>query len=80
MCPPDQEQGSLVRAARVLGIGQPALSRSLAALEVRLRGPLFERSCRGVMPTNLGRALLAEADDILYRLEQLDRHLAEVRG
>ena len=75
-----QEQGSLARAARVLGVGQPALTRSLAALEARLRGPLFERNRRGVLPTNLGRALLAEADDILYRLERLDRHLAEVRG
>jgi DNA-binding transcriptional LysR family regulator len=75
-----QEEGSLVRAGRVLGVGQPALTRSLAALEARLHGPLFERNRRGVLPTNLGRALLAEADDILYRLERLDRHLAEVRG
>src|SRR5262245_91487 len=29
----------------------------------------------GGLATNLGRALLAEADDILYRLERLDRHL-----
>lgn len=75
-----QEQGSLARAARVLGVGQPALTRSLAALEGRLRGRLFERDRRGVVPTDLGRALLAEAVDILQRLERLDRHLAEVRG
>jgi DNA-binding transcriptional LysR family regulator len=75
-----QAEGSLARAARVLGIGQPALTRSLAAIEAKLRGPLFERDRRGVTPTNLGRALLAEATDILHRLEQLDRHLAEVRG
>lgn len=75
-----QEEGSLARAARVLGIGQPALTRSLAALEAQLRGPLFERNSRGMTPTNLGRALLAEAVDILHRLERLDRHLAEVRG
>lgn len=75
-----QDQGSLARAARVLRIGQPALTRSLAALEARLQGPIFERSHRGVLPTDLGRALLAEADDILRRLEQLERHLAEVRG
>jgi DNA-binding transcriptional LysR family regulator len=74
------EHGSLVRAARVLGVSQPALTRSLAAVETRLRGPLFERSRKGVMPTNLGRALLSEAADILGRLEQLERTITEVRG
>jgi DNA-binding transcriptional LysR family regulator len=73
-------QGSLVRAARVLNVGQPALTRSLAALEARLRGPLFERHRQGVIPTNLGRALLAEAEDILGRLERVERGMAEVRG
>ena len=73
-------QGSLVRAARVLGIGQPAMTRSLAALEARLRGPLFERHRQGVIATNLGRALLAEAEDILGRLDRVERGLAEVRG
>jgi DNA-binding transcriptional LysR family regulator len=72
--------GSLARAARVLGVGQPALTRSLAGLEARLRGPLFDRSRRGVVPTDLCQALLAEAGEILDRLERLDRHLAEVRG
>lgn len=74
------QNGSLVRAARVLGVSQPALTRSLAALEAKLRGPLFDRSRQGVLPTNLGRAVLAEAEDILARLERLDRAVSEVRG
>lgn len=74
------EQGSLVRAARVLGLGQPALTRRLAALEARLQGALFERNRRGVAPTDLCRALLPEAAELLERLERLDRHLTEVRG
>jgi DNA-binding transcriptional LysR family regulator len=73
-------QGSLVKAARVLGVGQPALTRSLAALEARLRGALFERHRQGVIPTNLGRALLAEAEDILGRLDRVERGMTEVRG
>lgn len=72
--------GSLVRAARVLGVGQPALTRSLAALEAKLHGSLFERHRQGVIPTNLGRALLADAEDILGRLERVERGMAEVRG
>lgn len=74
------EHGSLARAARVLGVAQPALTRSLAGLETKLRGPLFERGSRGVIVTDLGRAILGEADDLLGRLERLDRHLAAVRG
>jgi len=74
------DHGSLVRAARVLGIAQPALTRALARLEARLSGKLFERSRRGVIATDLGRAIVAEGSDILERLEKLDRHLAEARG
>jgi DNA-binding transcriptional LysR family regulator len=74
------ENGSLVRAARVLAVSQPALTRSLAALEAKLRGQLFERNRQGVVPTNLGRTLLAEGGDILERLDRLDRAVAEVRG
>jgi len=73
-------QGSLVRAARVLNVGQPALTRSLAALEARAGGALFERHRQGVIATNLGRALLAEAEDILGRLERIERGMIEVRG
>jgi DNA-binding transcriptional LysR family regulator len=75
-----EEHGSLARAARVLGIAQPALTRALAAIEARLRGRLFERGSRGVIATDLGRAVLAEATDLLDRHERLDRHLAVVRG
>ncbi|MCZ8279940.1 MAG: LysR family transcriptional regulator [Acetobacteraceae bacterium] len=74
------ENGSLVRAARVLGIAQPALTRALARLEARLRGKLFERSRRGVIATDLGRAIIAEGSAILDSLERLDRHLSEARG
>jgi DNA-binding transcriptional LysR family regulator len=75
-----QEHGSLVRAARVLGMGQPALTRALAGLEAKVKGPLFDRSPKGVIATDLGRAILAEAQDILGRLARLDRYVAETRG
>jgi DNA-binding transcriptional LysR family regulator len=75
-----EENRTLVRAARQLGTTQPALTRSLAALEARLHGRLFERSRQGVIATDLGRAVLAEAADILERLDRLDRKLVEVRG
>jgi len=74
------EHGSLLRASRALGMGQSAVTRGLAAVEARLRGPLFERGGRGTTTTDLGRAVLADAQDILARMERLERHLAEARG
>jgi DNA-binding transcriptional LysR family regulator len=74
------EHGSLVRAARVLGVAQPALTRSLAAIEARLRGRLFERTRRGVVLTDLGRAVMADGADILQRVERLGERLEAVRG
>ncbi|WP_219763451.1 LysR family transcriptional regulator [Neoroseomonas alba] len=74
------EHGTMVRAARVLRVAQPALTRQLASLESRLRGPLFERTPRGMLPTDLGRTVIAEATVILDRLKQLDSRAAEVRG
>jgi DNA-binding transcriptional LysR family regulator len=74
------EHGSLVRAARVLGVTQPTLTRQLAALEARLRGPLFERNPRGVTMTDLGRAVVSDAADILDRLDRLGRHASDARG
>ncbi len=70
------EHGSLVRAARVLGVSQPALTCSLALIERRLRGQLFERARKGAIPANL----LSVAADILGRLEQFERTVAEVRS
>jgi len=37
------ELGSFTRAAAVLGVAQPALSRQVRALEVLLRQPLFDQ-------------------------------------
>lgn len=74
------EHGSLLRASRALGVAQSAVTRGLAAVEARLRGPLFERTGRGTITTDLGRAVLADARGILERMAGLDRHLAEARG
>lgn len=74
------KHGSLVRAVRVLGTSQPALARALGALEARLRGPLFDRNRHGVIVTDLGRALLSDAQDLIDRLSRLKQYAASVRG
>lgn len=60
-------EGSLGRAAVVLGVSQPALSTSIAALERALGAPLLVRTGRGVSLTEYGRLLASRAE----RLEAL---------
>ncbi len=74
------QAGSLARAARSLGMGQPNLTRALAAIEADLRAPLFERDRRGVLPTDVCRAVLAEAEAILQRIERLNGQIGAIRG
>lgn len=73
-------EGGVGRAARVLGMTQPALTRAVAAIEARLRAPLFRRSRRGVEPTDLCRTILADAPEILDRMRALHERLGAVRG
>jgi DNA-binding transcriptional LysR family regulator len=59
------EHGSFVRAAVVLHISQPALSRSIQGLEQRLETRLFHRRAGGITPTDQGRLFIERARDIL---------------
>jgi DNA-binding transcriptional LysR family regulator len=52
------EEGSLVAAARALGVAQPTLSRQVAALEEELGVPLFARHGRGLQLTPNGMELM----------------------
>ena len=49
------ETGSFSAAARRLNVGQPAVSKSIAALEERLGVRLILRSTRGLTPTEAGQ-------------------------
>jgi DNA-binding transcriptional LysR family regulator len=55
------QTGSLNRAADLLHISQPALTKSIQALEQRLGVELFIREARGVSLTSYGKALLPRA-------------------
>jgi len=52
------ERRNFARAAEALGLTQPTLSRSIAALERDLGVKLFERSHKGARSTVFGRVLL----------------------
>lgn len=57
--------GSFSKAALVMGVAQPALSRQVRALETELRETLLLRHGRGVEPTEAGRRLLEHCHEIL---------------
>ncbi|WP_018913276.1 LysR family transcriptional regulator [Thiomonas sp. FB-6] len=63
--------GSVRRAARMLGLSQPGLSKLLHELEAQFGTPLLVRSFRGVAPTPQGSALIGPARRICEELEQL---------
>ncbi|TGG87069.1 MULTISPECIES: LysR family transcriptional regulator [Streptomyces] len=69
------DEGNLTRAAQVLHISQPALSRTLDQLETRLGTRLVERTTRRLALTQAGRRLWEHAHRML---RELDDALAEV--
>src|SRR5512139_3530948 len=72
--------GGFSRAARVLGVAQPAISRQVRSLEVELRQSLLLRNGRGALPTEAGKRLLAHARGILQQVERARLEVDEVKG
>jgi DNA-binding transcriptional LysR family regulator len=65
------DAGSLMGAARSLGMHQPTLSRHIAELEAQLGVPLFERTGRGAAPTAMALALADGARQMQQGAEAL---------
>jgi LysR family pca operon transcriptional activator len=76
-------QRSILKAAAVIGVSQPALTKTLREMEDILQQRLFDRLPRGVRPTEAGTLLAQSARRILAELRRLDEtldHLAEPGG
>lgn len=74
------ELGSFSKAARVLDIAQPALSRQVRQLETDLRETLLLRNGRGVSLTDAGRRLFDHGVQILQQVAQAREDLGAERG
>lgn len=74
------DAGSFSRAAQLLSVAQPALSRQIRGLEVELRQTLFLRNGRGVTLTAPGSRLLAHARGILQQVRSAKADLDESRA
>ena len=72
--------GSFTRAAAVLGIAQPLLSRNVRQLEVELHQTFLLRNGRGVTLTEAGRVLLEHGRGILHQVALAREELGSVRG
>lgn len=60
------------RAARASNVSQPTLSMQLQKLEAVLGETLFDRSRSPVVPTDIGRVLIAQARVVLHEAARLD--------
>ena len=65
------EYGSVTEAAEKLYMGQPNLSRAIKELENELGIRIFERSSRGIAPTQQGEEFLYYARSILSQFDEM---------
>lgn len=74
------DHGSLRSAARRLDIPQPALTRSIRALEKELGGALFLRETTGMALTAMGRRFHVRASNIINEARRAQDEIAQHRG
>lgn len=68
--------GSLVAAAREMGISAPAVTKRLASMEARLGVQLVTRTTRRMHLTAEGEIYLAHARRILADIDDMERHVS----
>lgn len=70
---------SFSKAAAVLAMAQPALSRMIRSLETELGAPLFYRNGRGVVVTEAGERLLPYAKSMVEQADRIKNDLTMLR-
>jgi DNA-binding transcriptional LysR family regulator len=72
--------GNLTEAAAELGLSQPALSKSIKALEKSLGAPLLERGRFGVRPTLFGQTLLQHGQVVEAEMRHAVGEIEALKG
>lgn len=74
------ELQSITKAARVLHLSQPAVTRHIQLLEEKLRVPLFLRSAKGMILNESGVMYLQHVQQIAQAHENIAQHLQAPAG
>lgn len=75
-----RERGGLTAAAAMLGTSQPALSRLISDMEIRLGAPLFDRTTRPWRLTTLGESLASQGSAVLVALSRASHAIEQYKG
>ncbi|NOU99269.1 LysR family transcriptional regulator [Paenibacillus planticolens] len=70
----------MTKAAEMLRIAQPALSKTISRLEADLGAPLFDRQGRQIKLNAYGKVFLAKVNAALGLLEEGKREVADLAG
>jgi len=73
------EAGTITRAAGLLNVTRPALTRTIRRFEKSLGTPIFERHARGVALTGLGRVVVEEFRQVLRQIEDAEAYIVQTR-
>lgn len=74
------EHLNLSKAARALGMSQPALTKCLHEVETALGVDIFDRTPRGVLPNTFGVAVLERAQRILAEVERIGDDVGRIKA
>lgn len=74
------EHGSYTRAAKAVGMSQPALTGAINALEKELGTTLFLRTARGARLTATGQELVVHARGLMQRAGELRHAISDLEG
>lgn len=74
------ESGSMSKAAKILGVSQPALSMTIGNLEKKLGYQLFDRKTKPISLTPEGRIYLEYLNQQSILIDDLKRRLSDLHG
>lgn len=73
------ETRTMVKAAAMLGLTQPAVSHVILDMERRIGAPLFDRSMRPIALTTTGTVLYEAAAELMTEVRQIETRLQRSR-